>query len=238
MKLYTLTLIDGGMTSAATKIQNHINYLGANEIEMAIVSHADSDHVGGIIELINRGQPINTVILPKIEIQDNLTTSLIKLCEETNINVLFAGKGFNIQIDGLELNVIAPLKEVLTDKNDCSIVLELCYNNLNMLYTGDISQKVEYTLQEYLTDIDILKVGHHGSQSATSEQFLLKTTPEYGIISCGINNSYKHPHQITLDTLQEANTEIFRTDLHGAIKITLNKDKIVVSSHIQEEYNE
>ncbi|OOB80219.1 MAG: hypothetical protein BEN19_06080 [Epulopiscium sp. Nuni2H_MBin003] len=228
-----IILIDGGIRSSATKIQNHIWYMGCNEIGLAIVSHADLDHIGGILELIRNNHPIDTVVIPAVNIEDELLVELYDLCKPRNISIIKASQGESINFDGVTINVIAPeVNSTSTNKNESSLVFELVYEDFKMLYTGDIGMQTEASIDNYLSDIDILKVAHHGSMTSTNEYFLQTTKPEVAIISCGLNNWYGHPYGGTLATLDRAGTEVFRTDLSGMIKITVDKDDITITTHI------
>ncbi|MDD4624653.1 MAG: MBL fold metallo-hydrolase, partial [Bacilli bacterium] len=117
-----------------------------------------------------------------------------------------------------------------TNENDSSITLYFTINNINILLMGDASRIIEEKIiQKYNLDIDILKIGHHGSKTSTSINFIKKTTPYYGIISVGENNRFNHPHKEVLDILNNNNVNIFRTDYYGSIKFIF-KDKLLIKT--------
>ncbi len=227
----SIIVVDGGLSSGASKIQNHIRYLGKNTIDLVVVSHTDTDHVGGILELLNRGQSIGMIVVPPINIEnDAIGAQLISLCNQNNIPIIEATTGEIIAIDDVVLSVLAPAG-TSSDKNENSLVVELNYKDFSMLFTGDIGVNTENTIN--FDDIDVLKVAHHGSKTSTSTNFLNQTKPEYAVISCGFKNIYGHPHEIVLETLDTHNIETFRTDLNGAIKIQLTGDDIFITSYIK-----
>ena len=104
--------------------------------------------------------------------------------------------------------------------NDNSIVCKMTYGKFSMLFTGDAQKEVEQQLLKEDIKADILKVGHHGSKTSSSDAFVKAVAPKAATISCGVNNSYKFPHEPTLKTLQKYNVEVYRTDRNGTITIT------------------
>ncbi|OON94011.1 MAG: hypothetical protein ATN33_05010 [Epulopiscium sp. Nele67-Bin001] len=228
-----IILIDGGVSSSATRIQNHLWHMGINTIDLAIVSHADSDHIGGILELLRRNHPIKTVVIPNVDIEDTQLIELLALCKVNEVEVIEAKQSDSFELDNVAMNIIAPeINPTNSDKNENSLVFELVYKDFKMLYTGDIGKSTEAKLNKHLTDVDVLKVAHHGSGTSTDDYFLQTITPQYAIISCGVNNMYAHPKGETLEALDNAGVKVVRTDLGGAIKITLNNGDIVITTHI------
>ena len=231
-----VVMIDSGPEQARKKVENYLKYKGVNTIEVAIISHAHEDHIAGLIYLIESGYKVKQVIWgPSIE-ENPYKVQLEQLCSEKNIplNTLYAGD--KVALGQVTLEVLSPYKQATYgDANEDSLVCLLKYNAFEALFTGDIGSIVEERLIEDLTDIDVLKVAHHGSKYSTSIKFLEKVRAEYGMISAGVHNRYGHPHPLTLERLKEQNLEIKCTDKQGAIFIRTDGKQYTVQSQIQEE---
>ena len=120
--------------------------------------------------------------------------------------------------DNLTIEMLAPVSEDYSNLNDYSIVLKITYGDVSFLYTGDAE---ETNLSEITKDLsaDVLKVGHHGSDTSTTDEFLAKVNPSYAVISVGEGNSYGHPAESTINLLKEYTNSIYRTDLNGTVVI-------------------
>ena len=120
---------------------------------------------------------------------------------------------------GASLQVLAPNAQSYGDLNDYSVVLRLAYGADSFLFTGDAEETSEEEMlsRGYTLSATVLKCGHHGSETSTSQPFLDAVRPQYAVISCGVDNDYGHPDQVTLDRLEAAGAEVFRTDLQGTI---------------------
>ena len=189
-------LIDGGIPSSGQYIIGPaLDYYGIEKVDMAIATHLDEDHAGGLQYLYDQGR-----------------IDVLLDCFDIN-----AGWQMNIT-DELELNCIWPLKAV-DGSNEDSVVLRLVYGDLSVLFTGDIGIETELALisrGEYI-DSDILKVAHHGSSYSTSTEFIECVSPEIAVISVGAGNMYGHPAPDTLRRLEEYGCLIKRTDCSGAL---------------------
>ena len=219
-------LIDTGGNSfsdyniAVNKLIPYFKSLGIKKIDYLILTHGDYDHMGESINLINNFEE-EKVIFNNNQYND-LELELIKVLEEKKIKYYQNIKALNIDNNKLYfLN-----NKIYDEENDNSQVIYAIINNIKLLLMGDASLKVENDiLAKYnLKDIDILKVGHHGSRTSSSEQFISKITPKYSLISVGANNWYNHPHEEVLENLNISN--IYRTDVNGSIKIKLDELKI------------
>ena len=185
---------------------------GINHLDYLILTHGDFDHAGMALNLIKNFK-INNLILNK---ENNaLENKIVKNFNKKAINI---SKG-TIKINNVKLSFLNNLNN--HDENDDSLIIYTKIENQNILLMGDASKETEkYLLNTYnLPKMDILKVGHHGSNTSTSKEFINKVSPKISLISAGKNNVYGHPHQITLQTLK--NSKIFTTKNDGAIKINL-----------------
>lgn len=227
-------LIDGGSVGKGDTITRYLHYSGRKQIDIAVVSHLHEDHVGGIIEIIEQGIVIKNVITAPYAMEDEWGKRLELACKKqgTNLKILREDEGF--KLDGIEFKVLFSGENLQdTNLNNHSLVCKIQYKDFEMLYTGDMENTVEPYLMEQLSDIDVLKVAHHGSKTSTSEKFLLKTKPEYAIISCGISNRYHHPHESVVTRMKKHPITLLRTDLNGSVMIQTNGDKIAISSQIE-----
>lgn len=230
----TNILVDGGSSSESNVGKNRIiPFLKAHcvrKIDYAFITHSDSDHTNGIIEMIEKsnhnGIMINNLVLPDIREKDSAYISLEMTAKEHGVNVLYVTKGNRILLEQLKLECLYPSKNTApNDKNDYSTVLSVTYKDFSMLLTGDISTIPENEIITQAPNINktqksytILKVAHHGSKYSTSDKFLEWANPWYGIISVG-KNSYGHPSDETLKKLINK-CIVLRTDQCGAITIS------------------
>ena len=208
-----------------TVIAPFLAYRGINHIDLLIITHYDSDHYGGlktlaksvtIQEIIDNG---NTTYHNRIRSWLPQHTPITAIRPNDRITL-----DPNLTITCLASSSVNRIK----DKNNQSIALLIQYKTSNVLLTGDLETLGEhYIVQNYdPIDIDILKLGHHGSKTSTTETFLQWSTPEIGLISAGRDNRYGHPHPSVIDRSQRRNIKLYRTDKHGAIMITTTDEGI------------
>lgn len=196
--------------------------LGIKKIDYLFITHGDTDHMGYSLDLTKKFKVKNVIFncgeFNKLELE------LINILKEKNIKYYSCIKELNI--DNINLKILNT--KIYDNENDNSIVIYFIYNNYKFLFMGDASIKVEQDLiKKYnLKDIDILKIGHHGSKTSSSEKFINEINPKYSIISVGRNNRYNHPNESVLDIL--SNSNIYRTDLDGSIMLKIENDKLKI----------
>lgn len=200
---------------------------GKTKIDLIIISHPHEDHIEGIFTALEKLKVKQVVISENID-KSELIIKLKKLCNEKNIEIIKVAANDTFKIDGLNFDVIYPKKET-NDKNinNMSIVLKLKFGEITSLFTGDLEEKAEEEIKQNIK-VDILKVGHHGSKTSTSEEFLEKTKPKIALISVGKNNSYGHPNKEVIERLEKINAKILRTDEKGEVKLKIKKNKIII----------
>lgn len=217
----TVVLIDGGEAENGVKVERYLNQMGVSAIDCYILTHPHSDHIGAAPYLMGRF-PVGAVMMTEFSELNIPTTKnyedLLDAVAASQAEVLFVKGGENYNFGPLSLNVLAPLAET-DDYNDMSVVVRAVYKNTSFLFTGDASQEVEKQILEGSPQIvsDVLKVGHHGSGSATGAAFLKAVSPEYAVISCGADNPYGHPDARTLEMLKKCGAETCRTDTDGTV---------------------
>lgn len=224
-------LIDAGESYMSDRVITYINNLGYSRIDYVVGTHPHTDHVGGLESVINSFD-IGDIYLPKVvsttrTYEDLLTTISNK---GLKVNTLRSGV-LVVDDDNLKLEFIAPNSDSYDNLNNYSAVVKLSYFNNSFLFMGDAEVLVE---KEITSDVssDVIKVGHHGSDSSSSLDFVKRVSPDYAIIMVGKDNSYNHPYQSILDRYSSVGSKILRTDLDGNIvcnsdgsKVSCNGDK-------------
>ena len=209
---------------ADSKIIPYLNSLGLTKLDYLILSHGDIDHMGEAINLVN-GFKVDKVIFNLGE-YNYLELEFIKELKKKNI--LYYK---NIEKLNIGNNMLYFLNNNLYDnENDNSNVIYLNFSNIKIIFMGDAGTEVEEDiLDKYdLKDIDILKVGHHGSKTSSSPKFIDEIEPKYSIISVGKNNRYGHPNDSVLDNLEYS--KIYRTDYDGSIMFQIKNNKLKIET--------
>ena len=215
----TEILIDGGDKSPG--VVEYLSEFVDGVLEVMVATHPHADHIGGLIGVLNAFEVE--------EIWLNGDTSTSKTYQEfmSKVNAEDASihealRGQSIEVDDLTFHVLHPIKPLVGDINNNSIVLRLSYGEIDFLFTGDAEKEAEASILEapVIVRAQILKVGHHGSRSSSSPKFLDAVKPEIAIYMAGEGNRYGHPHDETIAALTEVGTEIYGTDICGTIVVT------------------
>ena len=212
-------LIDASIKDASNKIINYLREENVSKIDYVFATHAHSDHIGGMSAVL-KAFDIGQIYMPKAVTTTKTYENLLLTIKDKNLKIKAAKAGNTIiDTDDLKLVVLAPNQDSYESLNNYSIVLKLTYKEKSFLFMGDAETLSE---KEITGDVqaDVLKVGHHGSRTSTNQAFLNKVNPSYAVISVGLNNDYKHPHQEVIDRLEKKNIKIYRTDQNGDIIFT------------------
>lgn len=225
----TTVLIDGGNLGTAGRLQEYVKQFGVEELDLVVNTHPHLDHLGGISGLMD--QIPTKEIWCSHETYDSIPfTYFQSAAERQNLEITHPEPGTTYISDGLILQVLGPLHDASTyhDLNDTSLVLMAQFGERRFLFTGDMESYAEHqlVLSGAFLKADVLKVGHHGSYSSTSSEFLSAVDPDYGIISCGRDNEYGHPHDAPMSRLKRAEVELYRTDLMGDITLVTDGETI------------
>lgn len=197
------------------------------KLDYIFVSHFDADHSEGFLYVM-KNLKIKNAIIPTQAEESKIYEEFIKLCEEKKINLIFASQGDLFKIANIYIEVMHPNKNFIAENkmNNNALVMKLSFYNYSMLFTGDIEKEAEGILvNEYHEKLNssILKVGHHGSKTSSSEEFLNYVNPKIALIGVGENNKFGHPNDVTISNLEKRNVKIFRTDKMGEIYIIISK---------------
>lgn len=210
----------GPKNNLGEKLAQHMPVYN-RQLDLVIMTHPDLDHVGGMLSLLDR-YSIDAIMHSGLQAGAPIYSSIAQKITEQKIPTIKAQAGQIIHIDkNVFLEVYSPYDQYYSlDANDFSVIVRLVYGNSSILLTGDVSKIREYELVDTygeLLDSDILKVGHHGSQTSTSDQFVAMVSPDYSIISAGCDNRFGHPHELVLATLFKYKTKILNTCDEGDI---------------------
>lgn len=223
-------LVDCGTRSTGKDAVEYLKELGITKLDYVIGTHPHDDHMGGMYDVLVNFE-IGTVILPDAKEGTITANWYLKLMNELNAgnyNVEHVKQGDSFKLDDTKIQVLAAETDVDGNTNNYSIVLKVSFGQMDMIMTGDAETEVEKIILESGTDIDaeILKVGHHGSDTSSSETFIDAINPDYALISCKVGNKYEHPIKSTMDKLEERNIEVYRTDECGSVVITITTDSV------------
>ncbi|EAF0470755.1 MBL fold metallo-hydrolase, partial [Listeria monocytogenes] len=192
---------------------------GINSLDKVIITHSDADHMEGLDDL-QKNITINELIYAKGAENKPIMKEALAAMPKVKQTIILAGAKWQIGENSFEC--------LYPDKageggNDDSIVLKAVLDDKVWLFTGDLEANGEMGISEQPIKADILKVGHHGSKTSSSKEFIQKVKPTFAVISCGLNNRFGHPHEETINTLETAGVTILRTDVQGEIIYTFGK---------------
>lgn len=220
-------LIDAGNNGDWEVIENYLKQNNVKKIDKLVLTHPHEDHIGGAAKIINDFS-IGELYMPKVTTTTKTFENTIKAAKNKNLQAIVPNPGDKIFMDGLSFLVLAPNSSKYDSLNNYSIVLKLTYGEKKFLFMGDAEEISENEILNKGYDIsaDLIKVGHHGSNSSSSNNFISKVSPKYAVISVGKNNDYHHPHKKTMDLLKNKNIKVYRTDENKTIEITCDGKNI------------
>lgn len=221
-------LIDSGTRKSSDNLINYLKKQHIKKLDYVIATHPHEDHIGGMPKVIDEFE-IGNFYAPKKTANTKIFKDMILQLKKKNLKINVAKKGISLDLSNdSSLDFLAPVKDNYENTNDYSAVIKITHGNTKFLFTGDAEKTSERDILNSNVDLssNVLKVGHHGSHSSSSKEFLDKVNPKMAIISCGKNNDYGHPHKETMKELKKRNIEIYRTDIDGNILLTSDGENI------------
>ena len=222
-------LIDAGVSGEGESIQGYINDCGYTSIDYLVATHPHADHIGSMAYVVNN-MDIGTIYMPNAVATTKTYENLLTAIAENGYRIKTARAGTNIiDEDNFTVDILGPETIDESNLNNSSVILKMTYGSTKFLFIGDAEEE---ELSSITADMsaDVLKVGHHGSRTSTTEEFLYEVDPDYAVISCGRDNDYGHPHSEAIDLLESFGVEYFRTDEQGTIIITSDGSNIEIQT--------
>ncbi len=212
-------LIDAGNNADGDLVVSNLKKIGIEKLTYAVGTHPHEDHIGGLDDVINNFD-IETIFMPKTSTTTQTYESVIDAISNKNKKITVPKIGDKFSVGNAQCEVMY-IGDNSKNLNECSIVIRMEYNGTSYLFTGDAEKENEETRTWPQTDI--LKAGHHGSNTSSSQSFLDQVKPNLIVISCGKDNDYGHPHKETMERYNKLGATIYRTDESGDVLITQTK---------------
>lgn len=227
-------LVDGGPDDTVLKRLGGEMLPWDKKIDLMILTHPHADHVTGLIDIIKSYQ-VAKILYTGATHTAPPYLEWLKIVKEKNIPIVIVDRPQTIKLgENLEIQIIYPFSSLVgksvANLNNSSIVFKLVYGETSFLFMGDAEKEVEDELVKSGVPLEakVLKVGHHGSADATSEEFLKMVSPRFAVIEVGRKNDFGHPSGRTIKKLERIGARVFRTDLEGTIRLRSNGEKIEV----------
>lgn len=213
-------LIDGGNNGGETALLNYLKKVDVDDFEIVIATHPDADHIGGLAEVLEHYSADLIIDSGESHTSQTYKAYLAQVQRHQQLGTQYLeDDNFLFEIsDDITFEVIETGDDN-GDRNNNSVVTKLNYEQISFLFTGDMESEVEQSILSKDLDVDILKAGHHGSKTSSSQSFLNVVTPKTVVISAGKNNSYGHPHPVLLNRLKAHTEDIYVTADDGTIVI-------------------
>lgn len=232
-------MVDGGSSDIASvgkyRIIPYLKSQGIGRLDYVFVSHADTDHISGLVEILNdtsRSVKVSCLVLTKFALEGEAYDELVQAAKTRGVRILYVANGDAFCAGETMWTCLYPGVDEVAEGNDQSMVLLMECGEASVLFTGDLTEAKE--LSVLAPDVDVLKVGHHGSRYSTTEAFLMQCKPEVALISAGKDSVYGHPHVEVLERLEKNGSHVMVTGECGAVCVKLGK-KIVVRSFCPNE---
>ena len=212
-------LVDTSEKGARDELDAYLKAAGITSIRYLVLTHPDADHIGNA-DYVIQNYNVQTVLMTDHVATSKTYERLLDAIEEFDVELIIPELGEVFTLGAVQNTVIAPVKDY-DDPNEMSLVIKSVYGETSVMLTGDAEVESEGDIVEKWSEsalkCDILKVGHHGSTTSTTEEFLSLVAPKIAVISCGEDNKYGHPHDETMEKLTQKGITIYRTDTDGSI---------------------
>ena len=226
-------LIDAGPKSDSDRLLEQLKAKNIDDFEMIIATHPHEDHIGGMADVFQQ-YDVESFYMPSVTHTTKTFENMVKAVSNEGIKIQTIKEGMKFDLGtGAKIDVYSPIYESYEEFNDYSPIMKLTFGETELIFTGDAEAHAEADVVAKYPDnlkADVLKFGHHGSSTSSTEEFLQSVSPEYGIISCGADNKYGHPHRETLDKISKYNIKSYRTDTQGQITLTSDGKNISIKT--------
>lgn len=223
-------LIDGGRDATVLSELGKVMSFSDKKIDVVVATHPDADHIGGLVDVINRYK-VGLFLTGDVYSDTDLYKSLLKSLKDKKVPSYFVRAGMKLELNtekSESFSILFPDRDTHNfETNTASVVGRLQLGKRSILFTGDSPISIEKYLVNKNSkdlDVDILKLGHHGSKTSTSKEYLRATSPDLALISAGVNNTYGHPNKEVLNLLKSFNIPYISTQISGTV--TLETDGI------------
>ncbi len=216
-------LIDASEKEYSDEIIEAVSDYGYSRLDYVVGTHPHTDHIGGLADVINHFD-IGEIYMPKASSASKTFERLLTAVSDKNLQINTAKAGKSIYSDDeIKIDILSPIGDEYDDLNNYSAVVRISYGSNSFLFTGDAEALVENEMLDECysqLDCDVLKIGHHGSNTSSTLSFLDAVSPTYAVISCGEGNSYGHPHDEVLMRLADVGASVYETDIDGTVTIS------------------
>lgn len=228
---------DGGDRGESSFVVSYLQQQGVTDIKYLISSHYDEDHVAGLVGCVNTFNVENVIGADYVQ-DTKIYQSFIDGVSEKGLEIQHPAVGTEYQFGTGKFTILSPAS-IDSNDNDNSVAIKLTNGENSFIFTGDAESGSEAAMCSSGIDLscDVLVPGHHGSATATSNDFLMKAVPEFAVISCGTDNQYGHPDKDTMDKLQSMDIQVYRTDKQGTVIATSTGTEISWNQEPSNDYS-
>ena len=227
-------MIDAGEPDDYAKIKSTLEQYQIWKIDYLILTHAHADHIGSAKNILSDFK-VEHVIMPRYS-QEQMPTSriyenLLIALSESSAKIIEAKPGLHFDLEDIAFDILGPMHEY-NNMNNSSVITKVYFQNQTFLFQGDAEKESEKDILNSGVNLqaNVIKLGHHGSKTSSTKEYLMAVQPSFAVISCGINNKYNLPNQEVLDTLSEQKIEYRRTDKNGDILLRTDGEKLYLET--------